>query len=203
MDPQAIPDSKITASEILQHLAQQVGDAETITIHRIVDLFGVRGFGLLLLVLALLNIVIFMVPGISLLFGVPMTILSVQMVMGYKAPAIPAFLGRRTVHRESLDRGLEAAIRWLLVIERYIKPRFLYISGPHGDRLHALVCLLLSIMVALPIPLVNVPPSFGIVLIALGMLQRDGVFIIAGYTVAALCGLLFSKLGLIAGYVTG
>ena len=52
--------------------------------------------------------------------------------------------------------------------------------------------LLLSILIMLPIPLGNMLPALSILLIALGLLERDGVFVLAGLTTAALSLIVLS-----------
>jgi hypothetical protein len=49
-----------------------------------------------------------------------------------------------------------------------------------------LVLLLLSIIVALPIPFANQPPAIAQGLIALGLIERDGVVVLIGVGVATI-----------------
>lgn len=46
------------------------------------------------------------------------------------------------------------------------------------------MCLILALVIALPIPLGNLPPAVCVVALAFGMLQRDG-FIVAGALAAS------------------
>jgi hypothetical protein len=48
------------------------------------------------------------------------------------------------------------------------------------ERVIGLVCLYLAILLLLPIPFVNFPPALCLVLIALGMVQRDGLLAAIG-----------------------
>lgn len=167
---------------------------ESVSVGSILHLFGVRGFAFLLLMLALLNIVIFIVPFISVLFGLPMVILSVQMVLGFHAPIFPAFIRRQMIQREALVQGVGRAVYGVEKIEHYIKPRGLFLTHPKLTRLHGLVALAMSVMVILPIPLFNVPPSVGLVFLAIGMLERDGFFILLAYIIGGVCLCLFKSL---------
>jgi hypothetical protein len=177
-------------------LTAETGDS--ISIGQILNLFGVRGFAFLLLVLALLNVVIFMVPLISMLFGLPMIILAAQMVLGLRAPIFPHVILDRTIKREALMAGLGHAIFWLEKIEHYIKPRLPLLTMPELDRIHGLLALIFAVMVTIPIPLFNVPPSLGIAFLAIGMLQRDGLFILFAYAIGYWCIILFKSLGHLA-----
>jgi len=182
---------------------EEAAREDTITVGRILSIFGLRGFAFLLLILSILNIVIFMVPMLSFFLGLPMVILAVQMVLGLKAPLFPAFIRRRTIARTALLDGLARAIYWVERIERYIKPRLAFLSAPALLRVHAFLALVLAILVTLPIPVVNVPPSIGIFFLALGLLQRDGVFIALAYAVGWWCLWLFASLGTVVHRVTG
>ena len=47
------------------------------------------------------------------------------------------------------------------------------------------VCLLLALVLVLPIPLGNMLPALAICLLALGILERDGLWVLAGFAAAA------------------
>jgi hypothetical protein len=72
-------------------------------------------------------------------------------------------------------RYLAPVFRW---IERASRPRCLWLA--RRERLVGLICLYLSIILILPIPLLNSPPAACLAAAALGMIQRDGVFIAVG-----------------------
>ncbi len=185
-------------SDIMRLLMDKAAHEERVSVGSILHLFGIRGFAFLLLMLALLNVVIFMVPFISILFGLPMVILAAQMVLGFHAPIFPAFIRRQTIQREALMQGLKRALYGVEKIEHYIKPRFMFLTHPALTRIHGLLALIMAVMVTLPIPLFNVPPSLGLAFLAIGMLQRDGIFILLAYATGAGCLFMFKSLGHIA-----
>jgi hypothetical protein len=189
-------------SDILRRLRDTAAHGDTVSVGHILHIFGMRGFAFLLLTLALLNIVIFMVPFVSLLFGLPMVILAAQMVLGVQTPIFPSALRHRTVPAAALTRGLSVAIEGLEKIERYIKPRLGFLSAPELYRVHGFVAMVLAVMVTLPIPVVNVPPSIALALLGIGMLQRDGYFVIGAYAIGWWCLVLFRSLSHIAHVLT-
>jgi hypothetical protein len=190
-------------SDIMRRLMDKAAHEETVSVGHILDTFEVRGFAFIILMLALLNIVIFMVPFISFFFGLPMVILAVQMVLGLHTPIFPEFVRRQTIRREPLLRGLEKSVLWMSKVEHYIRPRFAFLSDPRLNRLHGMLALVLAIMVTLPIPLFNIPPSIGLALLAIGMLQRDGIFIVTSYAVGGWSFMLFRSIGHFAHSLTG
>ena len=181
-------------TELLRHLLDETAEVQHVTVGRILHIFGMRGFACLFLVLALLNIVIFMIPMVSIVFGVPMIVLAVQMILGLKTPIFPPAIRHHTLPRARLVHGLNLAIVWIGKVERYIKPRFAVVSDPVFTRVHGMVLLFLAVMVALPIPLFNVPPSLAVAFLAIGILQRDGLFILLGYATGVWCLVLFHSL---------
>lgn len=190
--------SSQTIPDILREVGATVDGGGDVTIGNLLYLFGVRGFAFLIFILALLNVVIFMVPGLSLLFGLPLVILTVQMVLGLRTPLFPAFVRRRTISRALLKRGLEISIGKMERIEHLFRPRFWLIAGAHMDRAHSLLALLMAVLMTIPIPFLNLPPSFGLIALALGIMQRDGAFILASYLLAGWSLWLFSSLGHVA-----
>jgi hypothetical protein len=54
------------------------------------------------------------------------------------------------------------------------------------ERVVSIVALLMSLIVILPVPLINQLPALGIVLLAIGLGEQDGVWLGTGLLVAAL-----------------
>ena len=66
-------------------------------------------------------------------------------------------------------------MQWLEArIERVFKPRLARLTGPTATRLIGVVCFLLALIAAIPIPLFHVAPAAAIVLFGLALIYRDG-----------------------------
>ena len=63
---------------------------------------------------------------------------------------------------------------------------------PPMEYLVGLVRLLLAVVLVLPIPLGNMLPALAISMLALGILERDGFWILAGLAVAAVSAAVVS-----------
>ena len=61
-----------------------------------------------------------------------------------------------------------------------MRPRLRFVSNGVSQRLVGGLCLILAIVLMLPIPLGNMLPPFAICLLALGVLEQDGVWMLAG-----------------------
>jgi len=184
-----------TVSELVRKLERHLPDGEDIAVGQFLPLLGVHGFIFLILVLALLNIAIFMLPGLSVLFGIPMMIMAVQLLIGLKGPVFPSFIRRRRLSLPALHKGLRLAAQGLEKIEKAVRPRGLFLTHPLLFKIHTIVILLLSLMVALPVPFVNIPPTLGVILLSIGLMQRDALFILSSYVFCLWSLWLYESLG--------
>jgi hypothetical protein len=170
---------------------------ERVYLRDLARLLGNRSFGFLLLLFALPNTLpIIGIPGVSTLTGVPLAIVALQMMTGLPEPKLPAWVTERSLHRDDFRRIIDAIIPWLRKLERLMKPRWLGITGPAGERWLGAFCLLLAVVLVLPIPLGNLPPAVAVTLVALGLIEKDGIFVALGLVVGA------GSLALVAGVVS-
>ena len=157
---------------------------------KLADLLAVldeRAFGVLMLILSLTNAVgLGTIPGLSTVFGVPQVFVALQMIVGAHRPWLPDFILQRSIPMQEFRTMVEKAKPHLLRFERVLRPRLTVMSTTLVERLLGLVLLLLSIIVALPIPFANQPPAVAQGLISLGLIERDGVVILVGIGVAAI-----------------
>jgi len=79
-------------------------------------------------------------------------------------------------------------VPWLGKAEKLLKPRAQVLVRPLVEYIVGLVCLVLAAVLMLPVPLGNTLPALAISLLALGVLERDGVWIAAGFLASAVAG---------------
>ena len=158
-----------------------------------------RAWGGLLFIFAAIN-VLPLPPGTSFFFAIPLLIVSSQMVIGRASPWFPARIDRRGVTKQELQK-LVVKIEWLeLRVERIFKPRLPVLTGPTATRLIGVVCFLLALVAAIPVPLFHVAPAAAIVLFGLALIYRDGALVIAA-AVASVLSVLLDALVVGSGFV--
>lgn len=170
-----------------QRLAQIVAEEgpDRLTFSELAAQLHSRAWGGLLFIFAAIN-VLPLPPGTSAFFALPILIVSTQMVVGRATPWFPARINRRGVKKQELER-LISKMGWLEArVERIFKPRLPTLTGPTATRVVGLVCFLLALVAAIPVPLFHVAPAAAIVLFGLALIYRDGALII----VAAIAGVL-------------
>lgn len=181
---------------ILMDLPERFGD-EPPTLGRLLSVLGEQATALVLLVFSIPAII--PTPGIpaGMVFGTALALLSLQLVIGAERFLLPGKLARVTVPKSLLKAmavRLGPKLAWL---ETWLKPRGRVLSGRLALRPLGLVILVMSVLIALPIPFGNVLPGLAIFFIALGLAQRDGMAVAGGlvFGFAALAFTAFLFLG--------
>lgn len=149
-----------------------------IAINDLITVLGGRGRAGLILLFSLPN-VLPAPPGVSGLLGLPLLYLSFQMMMG-RTPWLPQFIGRRSMELDRFAALIAAVSPWLARAERLLRPRWFWVVGQRSERGIGALCLMLACVLALPIPFGNMLPAFALCLISLGMLERDGLWVLIG-----------------------
>ena len=144
-----------------------------------------RAWGGLLLIFGAIN-VIPLPPGTSWFFAIPLLIVSAQMVFGRTSPWFPARIDRRGVTK-SLLRRLIAKMEWVETrVEKIFKPRLPSLTGPAATRAIGVICFLLALVAAIPVPLFHVAPAAAVTLFGLALIYRDGAVVIAAAVASVL-----------------
>ena len=182
MSPPETQASGRTLSVVLREICDWPD--EHITVGEIVDLFGRRAFGALLFAFAIPNLLP-LPPGSTTILGMPLLLLSPQVLIGVNAPWLPRKLDDRRLRRADLRKGLPRVIKVVEGIEKVSRARWGFMFGAVGDRMIGLVCTVLAFALILPIPLGNLVPAIAVGLLGLGLFQRDGALVLVGHAVAA------------------
>ena len=182
--PKPNPSRPLPLSKRLVQIINETED-ERLSFTNLAAQLHSRAWGGLLFIFAAIN-VLPLPPGTSVFFAIPLMIVSAQMVLGRASPWFPARIDRRGVKKTELERliakisGLEARI------ERVLKPRLGSLTGPTATRIIGIVCFLLALLAAIPIPLFHMAPAAAILLFGLALIYRDGALVIVAAVAAVL-----------------
>lgn len=169
---------RMRTSRILRMMADNPA-YERISVGLMLDMLADRAIGALMLVFALPN-VIPTPPGTSAILGVPLVFLSAQLTFGMK-PWLPKIISDRSMARTDFARVIDKAHPWLTWAERLLKMRLSTLTEPPFEYVVGLVCLILAVVLLLPVPLGNMLPALAICIFSLGILGRDGLWIVGGF----------------------
>lgn len=155
---------------------------ERIAIRDLLVALGDRATGALIFIFAFPN-ALPTPPGTSTILGAPLIFLAAQLMLG-RAPWLPAFVANRSMSSSDFSTLVKRILPWLQRAEKLLRPRFTGLALPPMEHFIGLVSLLLAVLLVLPIPLGNVLPALAISLMALGVLERDGLWVMSGLAVS-------------------
>lgn len=185
-------DNKVV-SDVLKDVAASFAE-DKISIKEINNALRERGFAILLLMFALpLTVPLPVPPGATTIASIPLLLFSSQMILGLSTPWLPKWIEKKSIKRTTLAFIVEKVSTPLQKIEKITCARLYFIVIIFSKKIFAIMSLICSISIALPIPLTNFIPAIGIVLMSFGIMNRDGLIVIIGFIVA-LFGLLVSTI---------
>jgi hypothetical protein len=178
-------DSRARASAVLRGLADEA--PERVSLGCVTAALEERGIGIAVLCLALPNALPGpTLPGLSAVLALPIVWLGMQMARGRDQLQFPRWLRARSVGRRRFV-GLVARTAPLLDrLERRLGPRPGWLTRGSGRRLAGLALILYGLVLAMPIPLGNLPIALAITILALGLTERDNRALASGLVLGAL-----------------
>ena len=169
-------------ASLLRRAAEQ--DQSHMTLSRLVELLGSRAHRLLLLVVSLFN----MVPGPPGYGGtIAWTTCAIAIGMLMARPIrLPGLIGNRKLPLSVMVRASEQVVKVANILARFSRPRMRWLTGAAANLPYAILVILVSVVMALPIPFINAIPNVGLCIIAFSMLNRDGAGVIVGLVATAI-----------------
>ncbi|HEV7866741.1 MAG TPA: exopolysaccharide biosynthesis protein [Chthoniobacteraceae bacterium] len=163
----------------LRALLRDAG-GRAVTIEEIESLLQGRGFAMFILLLSAPFLV--PAPGLSTPFGIAIAVLGLRIALGQK-PSLPPFILRRKIKYSVLEGVITRLARIVEKLERHIKPRMHYLERPLMINLIGVGIVSSAFILALPVPIPfsNGLPAVSIMLLAAGMMERDGLLVIWGH----------------------
>jgi len=177
-------------SDKLKEILEENDHPESVTLNEL--LARTQGFGLhlVIILLALPFIIPVSIPGVSTVFGLSITFLSLRLALG-RHGYLPEFIGKRRLTPGFQKKVLSGSIRFLRLVEKLVKPRRTpWMATRAACFVNASMMAVMGLLLAMPFPplppLTNSLPSYSIILLAASMMEEDGVTIWIAYAVS--CG---------------
>lgn len=185
---------QIPASQLLNELVENNKNNKSITLGEINNHLSERGFAILMILFAFpMALPLPYPPGFTTILGLPLLIFSIQMMLNMPRPVLPVWVAAKTIKMNHLVFAIEKSTKYFYKAEKFLKPRLPSMSSQVGERIIGVVSFLCSISIVLPIMFGNAVPSAGILIMAFGLLGKDGLVIIFGIIVSII-GLFVASL---------
>jgi hypothetical protein len=162
--------------ELLRHAS-----GRSITIEEIEQILRGRGVAMLILLLAAPFII--PTPGLSVPFGIAICLLGLRIAIGGRS-ALPRFILRREIAYSSLEKVVTRIAKVVEKLEKRIRPRMHFLQE-HPRMVNLIGLGIISggfiLSLPLPIPFSNGLPAVSIMLLAAGLMERDGLLVLWGH----------------------
>lgn len=147
----------------------------------LINAFGERGFGALMVFFGLINAIASPIPGSTTILGAPLLLICLHLVTRRDQLWMPAWALGRSIPRDSYRATISKVRKPLIQVERLSRPRFSVMSNEVSEVLIGVVTSLLTVIIMLPIFGGNLFPSLFVALFGFGLMQRDGALIAAAW----------------------
>jgi hypothetical protein len=182
MLPPLPPPSGRRLSEDLSRVLE-VTQMQEISVNLLLRTVRGRGFPALLAILALPFMLPVPLPGLSTPFGLAIGLFGLRLAL-LRRPLIPRWLLRRKIPPRAIQILVHRGVPIIRYAERWLHPRLLFL--PRWAFFRSITGLAIAscgfaLALPLPVPFSNTIPAVSILLLAAGMMEDDGIFILLGY----------------------
>ncbi len=173
--------------------ALKLQECQSISLHELLEKTGDKGILLLIILLNAPFLLPIPIPNLSTPFGIALLVLGSKLIWGFPRH-LPHFIGKRVLSAKTLNSILDTTLQGFEKIEKKIHPRFptfteekpfLYLSYS------LLMGMAFVLTLPLGVPFTNFFPAWTIILLALGLLEKDGLLILLGYLFTLITVLYF------------
>jgi len=187
-------------SQSLARILERGGATSALTANQLIARTGGRGFYFLFIILSLPFVAWISLPGMSTILGPMIALLALRLALD-KEPRLPASLGDRQLPPKLKQNLLSGGLKFCRFLEKGVRPRrTTWMTWRIARLLHALLVVFMALLLALPLPSPpflgsNALPSYAIILLAISMMEEDGVMIWFGYLASLVATAYFALLG--------
>ncbi|HEY8487264.1 MAG TPA: exopolysaccharide biosynthesis protein [Limnochordales bacterium] len=159
--------------------------AARVTVGQLLDLSEQHAYGLLFAALALPAFIPVLPWGTAAAIGAVYVVLGLQRLLGLRRPWLPQRVRSLVISSRMASFLLERALPVLERLEQRSARRLPLATAEPVGRLAGLAVTLLGLLMLSPLPFLNSVPALLVLVIGLGFLKEDGLFLVAGSAAGA------------------
>jgi hypothetical protein len=126
----------------------------------------------------------FFASGAFVITGPPLIFVAAHLVLRCPAIWLPDFLGESSIDRQVFGRVVARAVPWIERVKRLVRPHNWVLLRQIADITVGLACLVIAIFMFLPIPFANTLPALSVIIMVLGLSERDGLWLLGGFIIS-------------------
>jgi hypothetical protein len=177
--------SPIRTSDVLRGILSNNPGVKHFTVRRILASVGSDRFDVSLLMFSIPGIV--PVPSPQGFVAMPTGSIAYQLARGDARIDLPPFILQKKVSRRALAVAIHAVLPLLEGAEKYLRPRWAWVSHETTRRAVGLFAFLLAIAVGCPLLGFTPFHAASIFVIAVGMAEHDGLAVLLGVAAGLAC----------------
>lgn len=161
---------------------------QPISVETLLKTLAGRGYPALLVIIALPFCLPIQIPGLSTPFGLLLAFMGFRIAFGKKL-RWPKSLLKKNIPYSTLQKVVEKLVYWNKRFKGFLRPRFSdFVQNPFWHRLHGVTIAFLGLILALPLPVpfTNMLTALPIIVMGLGLLEDDGLWVLIAYFLALL-----------------
>jgi hypothetical protein len=194
-------DGQLLKSESIGEKIESIKDSlpsQGVTLAEIRDIVGQDGLLILTALLTVVFLVPVSVPGVSTVFGAAILLIGITRLVGFSL-WLPRRIEDKVLPSDKLRSALDVGGKWVHRLERVSRPhRMPYLASPGlTDTINNLALIAAAVLLMVPfglIPFSNTLPALALLFLAIGLLERDGLFVLLGHAANVLTVIYFSVL---------
>lgn len=124
-----------------------------------------------------------LIPGISFIFAIITVLIIVQMMVRRQRVWLPKKLRNVYFNKRKVSKALRYMEKPAVRLDKFFRPRLMFLTSPYaGQKVILLVTLILAVLSgpATLVPFANLLFCIAILILAMGLLTRDGLLILFG-----------------------
>jgi len=186
-------------SDVLQSVLD-VSKNGSLSVDELMNRVAERGFGLLLVLLALPTLFPVLPPGSAATIGFLYIMIGFQMLVGRPYPWMPQRVRNYKLSEKTMLKLRARGVPFFKTLERFSRSRWFFMEGKIMLCLVAITIIIMGFVLFTPLPFMNTLPAFAVMLLGTGLLNRDGIFLLAGLLLSfGLLWFIYFGLGAILG----
>lgn len=189
-------DTEQSLSQTLLNVRAAI-QGDHVTLGHLLALVGEQGLLLFVMFLMVPFLLPVSIPGVSTVFSLMVILVGIGVITN-RLPWLPARLLNHSVAVENLLPALDKGVSLIRRIEKVIQPRWLLLThGPTVNRFNGVMLVVAGVLLLFPlgfVPFSNTFPGIAVLLLAAGLVERDGLFVILGYLMVAVTIAYFAAL---------
>jgi len=173
------------ATALLTEMLELAGKRGGLSIGEALEIMGSTGMTVTVLFLAIPALT--PIPGpFGMVFGTALALISLQITFGRQSLWLPAVVRNCHISPAMLDLIIPHSLPIIARVEKVMRAgRLKAFTGPIVQTLLGIPIFLLAVVIALPIPFGNILPVVSLVVLAVALMERDGLVTLIGLLLAA------------------